>query len=90
MDIRLKPELEEKIREDVERGPYRSVDEFVEKAVSLLHEEEEWLARHRSEIRTKIEEGYAEAQRGELLDPDQVRSRLLEAKKEWRPEKRRA
>jgi antitoxin ParD1/3/4 len=81
MEIRLRPELEALIREDVERGPYQTVDEFVERAVSMLHEQETWLAEHRSEIEAQIAEGYASAQRGELVDADQVRSRLSERKR---------
>jgi putative addiction module CopG family antidote len=81
MEIRLRPELEALIREDVERGPYRTVDEFVERAVALLHEQESWLAEHRNEIESKIADGYASAQHGELIDSDQVRSRLNERKK---------
>jgi antitoxin ParD1/3/4 len=88
MKIRLRPELEELIKRDVQRGPYQTVDEFVEHAVSLLHEQEAWLAEHGSEIREKIEQGYAAAQRGELMDSDQVRSRLEEKKKAWLAEKR--
>lgn len=80
MKIELKPELEALIKQDVERGPYKSMDEFVEQAVSLLHEQEVWPAEQGSEIRAKIEEGYAAAQRGELVDSSEVRSRL-EAKK---------
>jgi len=48
----------------------------VEHAVSILHEQEAWLAAHRMEIEAKINEGYAAAQRGELLEPDEVRSSL--------------
>ena len=33
MNIRLRPELERLIEEDIQRGPYQSVDEFVERAV---------------------------------------------------------
>jgi predicted transcriptional regulator len=44
----------------------------------MLHEQEVWLAQNRSEIAHKIEEGYAAAERGELLDPDEVRSKLNE------------
>jgi antitoxin ParD1/3/4 len=80
MDIRLRPELEEMIKKDVQRGPYQSVDEFVEHAVSLLHEQEAWLSEHGSEIRAKIEEGYAAAQRGELLDSEEVRASLASRK----------
>jgi putative addiction module CopG family antidote len=83
MEIRLRPELEELIKQDVQRGPYETVDEFVEHAVSMLHEQEAWLAANRADIQTKIGEGYAAAQRGELVGPDEVRSRLqiLKARK---------
>jgi len=48
------------------------------------------LAEHGSEIRAKIEQGYAAAQRGELIDSDQVRSKLDERKRAWLTEKRQA
>ena len=90
MKVHLRPELEEMIKRDVQRGPYQTVDEFVEHAISLLHEQEAWLAEHGSEIRVKIEQGYAAAQSGELIDSDQVRSRLDERKRAWLAEKRQA
>jgi antitoxin ParD1/3/4 len=89
MEIRLRPELEALIRQDVQRGAYQTVDEYVEHAVSMLHEQEAWLAAHHSEIEKQIEEGYAAAQRGELLEPDEVRSRLNEAKRARSGEQRR-
>lgn len=76
MEIRLGPELADLIKEDVQRGYYASVDDFVEHAVSMLHEQEAWLTANRADIQAKIEAGYAAAQRGELLDPEQVRSKL--------------
>ncbi len=90
MKIHLRPELEQLIKQDVQRGPYQTVDEFVEHAVSLLHEQEAWLAEHGSEIRERIEQGYAAAQRGELIDADQVRSRLDDRKRAWLADKRQA
>jgi putative addiction module CopG family antidote len=83
MTIHLKPELEALIQEDVERGPYRSADEFVAQAVQMLHEHEQWLADHRADIAAKIEHGFAQAERGELLDPIEVRARLNECKQAW-------
>ena len=80
MDIRLKPEMEEMIRRNVERGAYRSVNEFVEHAVALLHEEESWLAENASDIRARIEQGFASAQRGELLDSDRLRQEMEQRK----------
>ena len=90
MKIELRPELEALIKQDVQRGPYKNVDEFVEHAVSLLHEQETWLAEQGSEIRAKIEQGYASAQRGELIDSGEVRAELDEKKRVWLAEKRQA
>lgn len=87
MDIRLKPELEKLVQQDVERGPYRTADEFVEHAVVLLHEHETWLAEHAAEIGAKISEGYAAAKRGELIDAEQVRQSLERKKRAWLADK---
>ena len=57
MEVCLKPELEELIKQDVQRGSYQTVDEFVERAVSALHEQEASLAQNRVEIADKINEG---------------------------------
>lgn len=89
MEIRLRPELADLIKQDVQRGSYETVDEFVECAVSMLHEQEVWLARNRTEIATRIDEGYAAAQRGELLDADAARSRLARLKQVRPDEPRR-
>ena len=83
MRIHLRPELEELIKQDVQRGPYQSADEFVEHAISLLREQETWLAEHAAKIRQKISQGDASAQRGELLDPEQMRPAMQEKKRVW-------
>jgi Arc/MetJ-type ribon-helix-helix transcriptional regulator len=87
MEIRLRPEVEALIRQDLEYGPYQTVEEFVEHAVVLLHEQEAWLAGHRNEIEAKIAEGYAAARRGELIDAQEVRSRLKKRKNTMSAEK---
>ena len=89
MTISLKPELEALIQKDVERGPYQSADEFVEQAVQMLHGQEQWLADNHADFAAKVEEGYASAERGELLDPDQVRAQVNDRKQAWRNENAR-
>jgi putative addiction module CopG family antidote len=81
MEIRLRPELEDLIKQDVQRGSYETVDEFVECAVSMLHEQEAWLAQNRAQIADKIDQGYAAAERGELIDGNAARLRLAELKR---------
>ena len=56
------------------------MDEFVEHTDFLLHEQA-------SEIRAKIERGYASAQRGELIDSGEVHAKLDEKKRVWVAEK---
>jgi putative addiction module CopG family antidote len=89
MNVRLKPETEKLIQQDLQNGVFRSVDEYVEHAVSLLHQREAWLAENRAEISAKIEEGYAEARRGELLSEHEVRSSMEEHKKSWLEKRRK-
>lgn len=89
MEIHLRPELENLIKQDVQRGSYETVDEFVECAVSMLHEQEAWLAQNRAQIAAKIDQGYASAERGELIDGDEARSRLAALKRSRPNETRR-
>ena len=72
MTIHLKPELEALIREDVERGSYQSADEYVAQAVQMLHAQERCLAEDRGDIAAKIEQGFAQAERGELVDGEEA------------------
>jgi len=84
MAIQLKPELEALIQRDVERGPYESAEEFVERAVRMLHEQEEWLAENRVEIATRIEHGFSQAERGELVEGEEAFQKLHQRREEPR------
>ena len=90
MNIHLKPETEQLIRSDLERGPYQNAEEYLERAVNLLHEQEEWLVTDAAQIHAQIEEGYASAQGGELIDEDTVRSEMDNKKRAWLAVRRRA
>ena len=61
MDMQSRPELEELVRHDIERG-YRSI----EHAVSLLHAHASWVAEDRAEVNAKRAHGPA----AELIDAD--------------------
>jgi antitoxin ParD1/3/4 len=89
MEIRLRPELADLIKQDVQRGSYETVDEFVEHAVAMLHEQEVWLAQNRAEIASRIEQGYAAAQRGELIDGEAARAQLQKSKQARSDDKQR-
>jgi putative addiction module CopG family antidote len=89
VNIRLRPEIAELIKQDIQCGAYQSVDEFVEHAVSMLHEQEAWLVENCEEIRAKIADGYVSAQHGELIDASDVRAHMEARERAWLAEHRR-
>ena len=86
MTIILQPEHDQLIAEALRSGAYQSSEEVIKQALELLRERDAWLA----ESRAEIEEGYAAAQRGELIDSDQARSQMEEKKRAWVAEQRQA
>lgn len=86
MPITLRPEHEQLIAEALGSGAYRSPEEVIERALELLCQRDAWLA----ENRAKMEEGYAAARRGELIDGEQVRARMEEKKRAWLAEQHKA
>jgi Arc/MetJ-type ribon-helix-helix transcriptional regulator len=56
MAIKLRPDLEEIVLEDVQRGPYKSVDDYLERAVTMLHAQEKWLWAHRELLCPDLEQ----------------------------------
>ena len=88
MTIHLKPELEALIQKDMDGGHYQSVDEFVERAVQMVHEEEALLANDNRAIHEKIERAFGQFERGEGLTPEESRARLEEKKAAWRKQQR--
>jgi Arc/MetJ-type ribon-helix-helix transcriptional regulator len=87
MAIELDPETEALIRRDVQRGPYRDAADFVEHAVAMLHEQEEWISANRAEIRSRIEEGCASVERGEVISEERARQLMAERKRVWREQR---
>lgn len=83
MTIRLSPELEDQIRQDAAAAGFASVDAYVTEVLTMQHQHEAWMAEHRDEIRAKIEEGWAEAERGELMDSDEVKLEMKAMKRSW-------
>jgi Arc/MetJ-type ribon-helix-helix transcriptional regulator len=76
--LQLPAELERIILEDVQRGPYRSIDEFLEQAVRLLLEQEDWLASQRAAIAKLVEAGWESAACGKLRVEAEVREVMEE------------
>jgi hypothetical protein len=63
MDIRPLPELEDL----VERDPYRSADEYIGHAVSLLNAHATWFAEDRAEASSRTAARFVATKPGELI-----------------------
>lgn len=83
MTIHLNAELEQQVRRDAAAAGYASVDAYVAEVLTTQHQHEVWMAEHRDEIRAKIEEGWTEAERGELMESDEVKLEMKAMKQSW-------
>ena len=72
MNVNLTPELEKLIQDKVKSGLYNNQSEVVREALRLLSERDELRRAHLTGLRDALAKGLAEADRGELLDGDEV------------------
>ena len=78
MNVSLTPELEEFVSGKVESGLYNNASEVIRESLRLLKEHDEM----RVKWREQIEQGWLQAQRGELVDGDVAFDKLEERIKE--------
>jgi antitoxin ParD1/3/4 len=76
MTIHLTPDLEQLIQSKIKSGRYNSASEMVREALQLLVQRDEFFTRHKEQIREQIEEGCQSAERGELVNGDEVFDRI--------------
>jgi putative addiction module CopG family antidote len=80
MNVSLPPPLQEFVRQKVADGVFRTTDEVVCEALRLLQHEDTW----KGLASEAIEEGWKQAQSGELRTPEQVRENLAARKDDWK------
>lgn len=76
MTIQLTPGQEYRIAEALRSGAYRSPDDVIDRALEVLHEQDEWLTANRHAIDAHIRSGIEELERGEGIFEDQLDSYL--------------
>ena len=90
MTVDLNPEQERRVKELIASGVYQDAQAVVDRALESVFAEEDWFTTNRDEIAAAIEEGVAQAERGELYSDEEVRSWMDAEKKAWMAEKRTA
>jgi Arc/MetJ-type ribon-helix-helix transcriptional regulator len=87
MTIDLGPEQEHVLDLAVQSGVYRDRDEVLAQAFEIIREQiqlQEWMLERRHELASHIAAGFAQAERGELVDGEAALELLRRRRSERR------
>jgi len=85
MTIELKPEQQRTIDLAIQSGAYQGPEEVLEQAFEIIREQlrfEDWMADQREAVASQIAAGFAQAERGELMDGDEAVAMLRQRRAE--------
>jgi Arc/MetJ-type ribon-helix-helix transcriptional regulator len=88
MQLNVPPDLETLIKKRLSSGGYTDAEDVLRRALEAQDAEESWSDEERQALTAHIEEGYLQAERGELIDGAQARREIQEMKDGWRLDKR--
>ena len=86
MQLNLPPDLEMLIKKRLNDGGYSSVEDVLRRALEAQDAEESWTDEERRALSAHIEEGYLQAEGGELIDSEKARLEIQAMKDNWRRE----
>jgi Arc/MetJ-type ribon-helix-helix transcriptional regulator len=84
VQLNVPPDLETLINKRLSSGGYETVEDVLRQALEAQDAEESWTEEERQALSAHIEEGYQQAERGELIDGAQVRRDIKAMKDDWR------
>lgn len=81
LNVSLSSELEEFVQRRVATGRYQTASEVVREGLRLLEAQEKQREAVLKTIKAKLDRGAAQADRGELVDPNRLLKRIAVQKK---------
>ncbi|MGA8027816.1 MAG: hypothetical protein WB992_11775 [Bryobacteraceae bacterium] len=84
MQLNVPPDLETLIHKRLSSGAYRNAEDVLRGALEAQDAEESWTDEERRALSAHIEEGYQQAERGQLIDGTQARRDIEAMKENWR------
>ncbi|MFZ0225363.1 MAG: hypothetical protein WAL41_00135 [Mycobacterium sp.] len=84
MQLNVPPDLEKLINRRLASGAYENAEDVLRRALEAQDAEETWTDEERRALSAHIEEGYLQAERGELIDGAQARRDMQGMKDSWR------
>lgn len=88
MELNVPPDLEILINKRLSSGIYASVEDVLRRALEAQDAEENWTDEERRVLSAHIEQGYLEAERGELVDAARAQRDIQVMKENWRRSRR--
>jgi Arc/MetJ-type ribon-helix-helix transcriptional regulator len=76
MQLNVPPDLETLIKKHLSSGGYTDAEDVLRRALEAQDAEESWTDEERQALSAHIEEGYLQAERGELIDGAQPRREI--------------
>jgi Arc/MetJ-type ribon-helix-helix transcriptional regulator len=87
MQLNLPADIEALINKRLSSGAYTSPEDVLRRALEAQDAEESWTDEERRALSAHIEEGYLQAERGELVDGAQAQRDIQEMKHNWHHER---
>lgn len=87
MTVNLTPEQEQLLSDVVRSGAFESAEQALQRALEWMSQQQ-WLLENRDAVSEAIEEGFAQAERGELYSEEESRQLLAAEKRAWMAQKR--
>jgi len=84
MQLKVPPDLERLIEIRLSTGRYASVEDVLRRALEAQDAEESLTDEERLALSAHIEEGYLQAERGELIEGTQARREVQAMQDSWR------
>jgi antitoxin ParD1/3/4 len=78
MNVHLTPKLERLVQNKVQSGRYNSASEVVREALRLMEQKDELRSIQLQELRSRVDKGLAQAERGEGADGEMFMQELIE------------
>lgn len=87
MQVNLPDDLETLINKRLSTGAYVNAEDVLRRALEAQDAEESWTEEERRSLSNHIEQGYQQAERGELTAGGQARRDIQGMKDNWRKER---
>ena len=88
MQLNIPPDLETLINKRLSSGSYTTAEDVLRRALEAQDAEESWTDEERRVLSAHIEEGFLQAERGELIASAKARREIQAMKADWRLSKR--